>query len=191
MPSPLKLTITPPASLQGKGKVEEIEKLKPSLLLEGGKALQELIAEWMRELNISRSKHGSNHFTPNGVHEPIVEGDKVSVPIFIPGITRALHDIVIRPVEAKSLAIPLHAEAYGIQPREYNVVHPKGTPEALFKPKGKDYLARNDNGSLVVMYLLRKSVHQKQDRTLLPPADQMVNTVLEAISDAVGVILKS
>ena len=185
----LTLQIKWPASLQGKGKIEEIEKLKPSLLKEGGVALQELIKEWMVQLQSARSRHSPPHFTPDDVLDPVVDGNYVKVPITTKGITRALHDIVINPKEAQSLAIPLHASAYGMQPRDYNIAHPKGTPEALFKPKGKDYLAKNENGSLVVMYLLRKSVHQKQDRTLLPTADAMVNTFMEAISDAVGAIL--
>ena len=188
---PLTLQIKYPASLQGKGKVEEIERLKPKLLEEGGTALQELIADWMLQLQNARSSHVPPHYTPEDVLNPVVNGDYVSVPITTKGITRALHDIVIAPKEAKALAIPLHADAYGIQPREYNNQHPKGTPEALFRPKGKDYLAKNDNGSLVVMYLLRNSVNQKQDRTLLPPADDMVNTVMEAISDAVGELLSN
>lgn len=185
----LTLQIKYPESLKGKGKIEDIEKSKPDLLKEGGIALQELLADWMVQLQSARSHHSPPHYTPDDVHDPIVDGEYVKVPIVTKGITRALHDIVIQPKEAQSLAIPLHADAYGIQPRRYNIDHPKGTPEALFKPKGKDYLAKNENGSLVVMYLLRKTVHQKQDRSLLPPADQMVNTVLEAISDAVGRLL--
>ena len=188
---PLTITVKWPDSLKGAGKIAEIESMKPSILFEGGKALQELLADWMRDLNSSRSTHGSNHYNPNDVHEPVVDGDRVSVPITTLGISRALHDIIIRPVEAKSLAIPLHASAYGISPREYSNQHPKGTPEALFRPKGKDYLAKNDNGSLVVMYLLRKQVHQKQDRSLLPPAEDMSNAVMDAISDAIGAILTS
>lgn len=187
----LQLKVTLPESLQGKGKIADIETLKPSILLEGGKALQELLAQWMRDLNAARSKHGSNHFTPEDVHEPVVEESTVSVPIFTPGITRALHDIVIRPVEANALAIPVHADAYGTSPREYNLNHPKGTPEALFRPKDKDYLAKNDGGKLVVMYLLRNSVHQPQDPSLLPSEEQMASTVMEAVSNAVKAILEN
>lgn len=188
---PLKLTVKYPESLKGAGKIAKIDSQKPSILLEAGKALQELLAEWMRQLNSSRSKHGSNHWNPSGIHEPVVDGDNVSVPIFIPGITRALHDIVINPVEAKALAIPVSESAYGMSPREYNNVHPKGTKEALFRPKGKDYLAKNDNGSLVVMYILRGSVHQNQDETLLPPNDQMNHTISESVSESIRAILES
>jgi len=182
---------TLPDSLKGAGKIKKIEDSKTSILNMGGEALAILIRNWMRQLDSSRSSHGSNHFNPSKVHDPIVEGDTVGVPIYVPGITRALHDIVINPIEAKSLAIPIHESAYGMSPREYNTRHPKGTPEALFKPKGKDYLAKNDNGNLVVMYLLRNSIHQAQDETLLPPNEDMNKAVMDAVSQAVEIILNS
>lgn len=187
----INLHVTYPPSMMGKGKIEKIERNKGSILLEGGIALQELLKEWMRDLDSSRSKHGSNHYTPTGVHAPEVKNDTFTVGIFIPGITRALHDIVIRPIEAQSLAIPMHADAYGISPKEYNLNHPKGTKEALFRPKKKDYLAKNDAGRLVVMYLLRKSVHQDQDETLLPPDSEMNSTIMEAVRNAVDAVLDS
>lgn len=185
----IKLKVQYPDSLLGKGKIEEIEKKKSSILLEMGKSLQELIAQWMRDLNASRGKHPSQHFNPSGIHEPIVEDNKVSVPIYIPGITRALHDIIIRPVEAKALAIPVDVSAYGIQPREYNSIHPKGTKDALFIPRGKNYLARNNNGSLVVMYLFRDEVFQRQDTSLLPSDEQMNDTIMNAVFNSVEAIL--
>lgn len=186
----LNIKVTLPESLKGQGKLKKIEDSKQTILNIGGEALAILLRNWMRDLDSSRSKHGSNHFNPSKVHDPIIEGDTVGVPIYVAGISRALHDIVINPVEAKSLAIPMHESAYGISPREYNDRHPKGTQEALFRPKEKDYLAKKDeSGNLVVMYLLRKSVHQAQDASLLPPDDQINNTVMEAITDAVGTIL--
>ena len=181
-----------PPSLQGKGKVAEVDRMRPSILQEGGKALQELLAAWMVDLDATRSRHGSHHFTPDDVHEPVVEGESVSVSISTPGINRALHDIIIRPVEAQALALPVNEAAYGIQPRRYNVNHPKGTPEALFRPKGKDYLAKKGpDGGLVVMYLLRDSVTQPQDRSLLPPDDKMDKAFSGAVHDAVEAILNS
>ena len=187
---PRKIKVTRPASLTGSGKLAEVEKNKESILLEGGKALQELLADWMDNLNSARSKHGSNFYNADDVQSPVVDGDTVAVAITTPGISRAFHDIIIRPKEAQTLAIPLHADASGISPREYNNIHPKGTPEALFRPKGKDYLAKNDNGSLVVMYLLRKSVHQPQDRSLLPSDDEMDTAVMDAIHGAIEAILQ-
>ena len=188
----LQIKVTLPDSLKGAGKIKKIEDSKESILNMGGEALAILLRNWIRQLDSSRSKHGSNHFNPSKVHDPIVEGDTVGVPIYVPGITRALHDIVINPIEAKSLAIPIHESAYGISPREYNARHPKGTPEALFRPKEKDYLAKKDeSGNLVVMYLLRNSVNQAQDETLLPPNEDMNKAVMDAVSRAVEIILNS
>ena len=183
---PLTIKVEYPESLKGKGKLEQVEKMKPSILLEGGKALQDLLKQWMRDLDSARSTHGSNHFSPSKIHNPTVDDDTVSVSISIPGITRALHDIVINPIEAKQLAIPVSEEAYGIAPREYNSRHPK----TLFKPKGKDWLAKkDDSGNLVLMYILKDQVHQNQDASLLPTQDEMTKTVYDAISDVVEAIL--
>lgn len=191
----LQLQVKWPDSLKGKGKIAEVEAAKNSILMEGGYALQEVLADWMREVEANHpSRFGKrlNHFTPDGVLDPVVEGNSVAVPITIAGITRALHDLVIRPVEAKMLAIPLHADAYGIQPREWNDKHPKGSEDALFRPKGKDWLARKgQNGSLVLMYALKNEVTQPRDETLLPPADKMANAVIEAMGDAIEAILNS
>ena len=183
---PLTIKVEYPESLKGSGKIEQIEKMKSSILMEGGKALQDLLKQWMRDLDSARSTHGSNFYTPYGIHNPTVEDDTVSVGIAIPGITRALHDIVISPVEAKQLAIPVNEEAYGIPAREYTDRHPK----TLFKPKGKDWLAKkDDSGNLVLMYILKDQVHQNQDASLLPSQDEMMKTVYNAISDVVETIL--
>lgn len=39
---------------------------------------------------------------------------------------------------------------------------------------------RTAGGNLVFMYALSKHVHQKQDPSLLPTDDDMVNTIFEA-----------
>lgn len=181
-----------PASLKGKGKIAKIEKAKPEILAEAGRELFELICDWLRDIDSRGNRLGgkrTNHFSPNHVKEPIVDGNFVSVPIHIAGITRAFHDIVIAPKEARAIAIPLHASAYGIAPREWNKNHPKGTKDALFKPKGKDYLARNDDGKLVVMYLLRNTVRQPQNAALLPSKEKMYEVVNESVWDAIRAIL--
>lgn len=180
-----------PASLTGSGKVAKVDEMKPSILLQAGRELAKLLGNWLNQLRTSRSRHGSNHFTSNDVHEPIVEGDTVSVGVQTLGIGRALHDIVIQPVEATKLAIPVSEAAYGMSPREYSRFHPRGTPEALFRPKGKDWLAKNEDGNLVLMYVLKDSVTQKQDRTLLPPDEEMNATISNAVHDAVEAILQN
>lgn len=41
---------------------------------------------------------------------------------------------------------------------------------------------RSAGGNLVFMYALSKHVHQKQDPSLLPSDDDVVNTIFEAYS---------
>ena len=73
----------------------------------------------------------------------------------MPGVTRAYHDMDIRPVKARKLTIPVHREAYGVSARDI---------DGLFyakNSKGTEMLAKMDGGALVVMYILKDRVHQK------------------------------
>lgn len=178
------VTVTYPESLVGGGRLAEVERNRDSILLEGGVALQLLLKEHMDQLN-ARSRHGSNHWAASGVHDPVVAGGTVSVGIYIPGITRALHDVAINPVEARQLAIPVDDSARGMSPREWNEVHP-GT---LFRPKGKSWLGRRDGAGLVVMYILKDTVTQPQDPSLLPSDEDMDKAVMGGVSDAMEAIL--
>ena len=98
---------------------------------------------------------GSTHYDP----DKITEGEsKMSVNgatgesiINIPGFSRAWHDITIRPVNAKMLAIPIHREAYGKSPKQF---------DNLFGIRGKKVLFKNDNGTLVGMFALANSAFQ-------------------------------
>ena len=194
----IKITATLPPSLTGSGKIGQIESLKPHILLEGGAALQKLLKNHMRMLESTRGKYPSgkrdNHFKPEDVQSPVVNGETVSVGITTPGITRALHDIIIRPVEARALAIPLHADAYGYQPREYNMIHPKGSKDRIFLIKAKSgnaFLAKNNGKELVLMYILKDSVYQRRDPTLLPTTEEMQSAFTDAVDEAVKTILKA
>ncbi len=78
------------------------------------------------------------------------------------GFTRAFRDVRIVPRESQAIAIPIHAQSYGHRAREL------WDRLKLFIPKGRDIIAANLNGVLTPLYVLRASVTQKQDRTLLP-----------------------
>ena len=103
-----------------------------------------------------------------------------------PGIGRAFHAVTISPKNAKSLAIPIHAIAYGHRARFL------WTQISLFIPKGCNFIAMKgpDGKSIIPLYILVRSVTQKQDRTLLPSdeeyesaaklgADNYIRSVLE------------
>lgn len=118
---------------------------------------------------------GSSHYSP----------DKVStknsvVVVDVPGVARAYHDVTIRPKTAQHIAIPLHRSAYGISPRDV---------QDLFYTQNKfgtEMLAKVQGGTLVVMYILKDRVFQKQDPTIMP-SDQ---TMADAIKHNIGVLLK-
>lgn len=83
-----------------------------------------------------------------------------------PGFVRAFRDVKIVPRTAKSLAIPIHAIAYGHRAAEL------WDRMSLFIPKGKRVIAATIGGVVTPLYYLVRSVTQKQDRTLLPTDDQ-------------------
>lgn len=78
------------------------------------------------------------------------------------GMIRALRDVTIVPREAKALAIPVNAIAYNRRPAQI------WAELNLFIPKGKNVIAMSDGKKITVLYVLVRSVTQKQDRTLLP-----------------------
>ena len=177
-------------------RVQKVADHQKDILFEGGKSIQELLKDHMRMLDATRGNHPSGkktkHFRPESVLEPQVSGSDVSVGITTPGITRALHSIVIRPVEAKMLAIPLHADAYGMQPREYNMLHPRGNKDALFLLKARSgnlFLTKNEARNLVLMYILKDQVFQPKDETLLPTQEQLDSTFRNAVQTAIDIIL--
>lgn len=91
-----------------------------------------------------------------------VTGLGATLTINHPGITRALRDVTIKPKEAKSLAIPVRGLAYGRRPAElWDRLN-------LFIPKGRRFIAMRTGKKITVLYLLVRSVTQKQDRSLLP-----------------------
>lgn len=170
-----------------------------SVLRNAGQHLAQCIRRHMRRLAATR--HGSsaalgakpsNHFKATDVLDPVVRNDAVEVAVATPGISRAFHDIDIYPKEASALAIPLHASAYGIQPREINDrgtyqlfrITRKGTTE-----KG-NVLYRNEDGQLIPMYALTQHVHQEQDRTLMPSDEEMIGAAMKGAKSAIKEILK-
>ena len=177
---------------------KRIKTSMDSLLRSAGTSLAKRIRQHMRLLN--RTRHSalsggksSNHFSPTKVSEPTVSKDAVTVAVDVPGISRAYHDIDIYPKEANALAIPLHASAYGISPRENN---DRGTYK-LFRIK-KDgvpgnVLYRNGEteGELIPMYALTKHVHQVQDPTLMPSNQELTDSAIQGLESALKVVLQN
>lgn len=112
-----------------------------------------------------------------------------------PGITRAFRDITINPVNSKYLTIAATAEAYGKRAGAFNdlrLAFFKGGKLALVKAdqsrlsdrKASGYsIERNAGQKPPVYYWLVKSVHQEQDRTLLPSDELLKGAAEEGVRD--------
>jgi hypothetical protein len=83
-----------------------------------------------------------------------------------PGVKRAFQPVTITPVNAKTLAIPMDRIAVGRSPRDC------WEELGLFIPKGKDFIAMRAGKEIKVLWLLRRSVTQPQNRALLPSSEQ-------------------
>ena len=115
---------------------------------------------------------GSQHFNGSKITESNGSSNNTSatgeVVIDAAGINRAYGDVVIVPIRAKCLTIPLHREAYG---------KPAGEIQGLFGVKGKNALFVNKGQGLVAMYALVNRVIQKRDESMMP-SDSSFKSVL-------------
>lgn len=105
--------------------------------------------------------------------------DHGEVQIPIAGISRAFRDVTITAKRASALTIPVHGAAYGHRVRELERMGWN-----IFRPKGKDVLMgdHGDGAGAECLYILRRSVTQKQDRTLLPSDGDMNTCVARAMA---------
>ena len=178
-----------------KNRLNSVYEKRQSILKAGGTALRRVLANHVRELASTRHKTSmalgvppSGHWKASDVGEPIVDGDSVSIPMYTPGISRALHDVTIRAKRSKNLAIPFNRLTAGLSAREYMTRHPGDLFFYLTKRKSKS-LAMTKSGRLIVMYILKNPVNQRRDPTLLPEDNEMneafINTVARTISEII------
>ena len=114
----------------------------------------------------------SKHWDPNKVKNGSSSKLNGETIVDIESAGKAYHDVNILPVRAKMLTIPMHSDAFHHSARDFN---------DLFKPKGKNILARNVNGQLVAMFALAKSAFQKQDSSLMPTDDNLASGIFRAL----------
>ena len=122
--------------------------------------------------HISKRYPGSKHWDPNKVKNGSSSKLNGETIVDIESAGRAYHDVTIRPIHAKNLTIPIHQSAYGKKVSDFN---------DLFKPKGKNILARNVNGQLVAMFALAKSAFQKKDSSLMPTDENLASGIFRAL----------
>lgn len=140
--------------------------------------LEELTREYLRD--IAGSRHATanrlgaaptNHLLRRGADAVESGFDSTQVYVSLPrdsGLGRAFRDFDITPKNGKKwLTRPVHARSYGKRAREFN--------DLIFIPFDSEragLFAKGQNGKLLMLYALRKRMHIKQDRTLLPSDQQ-------------------
>ena len=121
---------------------------------------------------------GSSHYDPNKVN-PSNESrlNEGVVDVDVPGVSRAYHDIDIRPRNRQYLTIPMHREAFGRSAADFNDLF-------LVKKKkdGSAFLAKNDGGNLSMMFFLAKGVHQRRDSKIMPSDSEMASVAMSRLS---------
>ena len=148
-----------------------LKRVANQLNRDSGKVASESMTKSVKNW-VQQRYPGSKHYDQSKVNQGDSLGIIGTVNVDIPGISRAYHDVTIRPIRARALTIPIHQSAYGKKAADFN---------DLFKPKGKNILARNVNGNLVAMFALAKSAFQKQDSSLMPTDENLASGIFRAL----------
>jgi len=161
----------------GRAKLWSIAASSLHFLIEGH--IQKLSAtrhKWADKLNAS----------PTGFYSKAANGMSTSsddhsatVTIAGPGFNRAIKDVTITPHSAPYLTIPFNSMSYG-----HRVGELRRLGWVIFRPGEKNILMGKQKASKekpVTLYLLRKIVVQRQDRSLLPSDKAICQTVSRAM----------
>lgn len=103
--------------------------------------------------------------------------DRAEVLIPLPGLSRAFKPLTITPRNAAALTLPVSSHSYGKRVGDL-----RASGWNIFRPKGRDILmgALGDDEA-VPLYVLKKRVQLKQDRSLLPSDVELGRTASTAI----------
>ena len=100
--------------------------LKLSSLLQrvrnSGKLIQDGLL-WTTRNHFSTIYPGSKHYNPDKVQPASISNGtnpSATVDVDVPGVTRAYHDLDIRPRFRRALTIPMHRDAYGRRASSFN-----------------------------------------------------------------------
>lgn len=153
------------------------------LFAAAGNAVSVLINRYLKNVVAPTHHRTADNLgaTPTGHYEArttfSADSSSATVTIPIPGISKAFKNLTITPKNAPFLTLPLNAVAYGKRAGEV-----RRLGWMIFRPAAKgahrmesgkfdryqDVLLGTKDGETIPLYLLKKRVNQKQDRSLLP-----------------------
>ena len=169
------------ASISGSG--------RQSIFNRAANRVEELVRRHLQRLNSWKHKTANDlGAQPTGHIEMAARGavhhatqDHGEVVIPEPGFSRAFHDVFIKPKNWRYLTLPADAVSYG---KRASVVASEGW--TLYAPPNRHFIIGRKKGEgSKILYWLRESVHQKQDRSLLP-SDAEINA--EAAAGAMSAL---
>jgi len=176
------LTITIDASRARAGFDKLQQRLNSDeLKLRMGKSVAELIRRHLRDRNSTHANELGGKRTnfwaraSEAVNFRAVS-DGAEVSVSQEGVLQRYLGGTIRPVNAKALTIPVHPKAYGKSAREFKDLKlVQGNRVALLvqRPKGKQI------GE--VYFVLKRSVTQEADPSVLPTEEQIKETAANAV----------
>ena len=118
----------------------------------------------------------ATHFTASS--------DSAEVIIPIAGLSLAFGPLTITPRTANALTLPISSHSYGKRVGEL-----RANGWNIFRPKGRDTLwgKLQDEDDAVPLYVLKKRVQLKQDRSLLPSDAELSGAASKAILDYIRI----
>jgi len=147
-------------------------------LQNSGRLLQDSVL-WTVRNHFQTIYPGSRHYAPDKV-QPLGFSNgstpQGTVDIDVPGVTRAYHDMDIRPRWRKALTIPIVRQAYGKRASDFSdlfVVKNRRT--------GHSFLAQRQGGITTYLFLLVKRVFQRQDPSLMPTDETLAGNCFARI----------
>ena len=108
----------------------------------------------------------------------------VVVRVDSPGVKRAYHDMEIRPGNgSKYLTIPINRLSYGR--RVSSVARLVGEKWFLVQNGGRILLAskKPENGALLPLYILKRTVRQARDPSLMPSEDEVSRRLVSSAAE--------
>ena len=129
-----------------------------------GKLIQDGLL-WTTRNHFSTIYPGSTHYSPDKVQPASISNGTTptaTIDVDVPGVTRAYHDLIIKPRFRRALTIPMHRSAYGRKASSFTDTF------VLKKKNGSRFIVQNSGSQLVFLYVLKDRVFQRQDSRLMP-----------------------
>ena len=148
-----------------------------------------------RHFSSSRLGAAPTGFMEKAARKTVFRADAQHGEVVIPspGFGRAFHDVEIRPTHGAALTLPISKFSYGRRVKEMTAMGWR-----IFRPKrdkSKDIDGSTLWGNLkgdepIPLYILKKRVRQRQDRSLLPSDAALSTTASRAMLSEINRISK-